>query len=270
MHYFIDFIITKKCNLNCKYCTSRASICTTDYEYSLDQFRKDIDHLIDIGMNFTPVIIGGEPFCNKNIFDYIEYIRSKNKELPIAIFTNGKYLVTADDKIYDKLHALKVSLWITIYNLSNIEYNTVFNRCTKHLVPYRLNHYNESTTKFNKPLVRNKMGIYKLCEDTISSDNRLRKCMQYDTDRKPVCIRIFNGIMYYGACLPMLTDIDKKFNTHFATKLIENEDYTYVKNIVKPELSVETIKFCKKHCMHCGESAWTQSDKKREEFIYES
>src|SRR5574344_2694021 len=64
MYYFIDFIITKRCNLNCKYCTSRASICTTDCEYDLTQFKHDIDHLFDIGMDFTPVLIGGEPFCN--------------------------------------------------------------------------------------------------------------------------------------------------------------------------------------------------------------
>lgn len=273
MHYFIDFIITKRCNLNCKYCTSRASICSANCEYDLEQFKKDIDHLFKIGMNFTPVIIGGEPFCNFNIFDYIEYIRSKDKDIPIVIFTNGKYLSTATSTIYNKLHDFNVTLWLTIYNLSSIDYNTVFNKCIEHCVVYRLNGYNtkniKRTAKKIKPFIRNEMGIYKLCDNNITQNNRLRKCMTDNNDAEPVCVRVFNGILYYGACLPMLSDIDKRFNTNLASKLIENEDYIYIKNITKPEISVKTIKFCKNHCVYCGTEKWDKSKREKDEFIYE-
>ena len=274
MHYFIDFILTKRCNLNCKYCTSRASICTTDCEYDLAQFKRDIDHLFDIGMDFTPVLIGGEPFCNNDIFEYAEYIRSKSKDIPIAIFTNGKYLLTASDEIYKKLHELKISLWITIYGLAGIDYNKIFQRCATNSVMYRINHYNESINihRYGKyyNLTRNEMGIYKLSENSPQKDNKLRKCMLPHTDDKPVCLRAFDGILYYAACLPMLGDIDKKFNTDFKSKLIENEDYICIKNITIPEISVKTVKFCKKHCVHCGKATWTRSDKSREEFLYDA
>lgn len=273
MHYFIDFIITKRCNLNCKYCTSRASICTTDCEYDLTQFKRDIDHLFDIDMDFTPVLIGGEPFCNKNIFEYAEYIRSKDKDIPIVIFTNSKYLLTASDEIYEKLHTLKASLWITVYGLAGIDYNKIFQRCTANSVMYRINHYNENINILSvckESLIRNQMGIYKLCENSPQKDNMLRKCMVPHMDDKPICVRVFNGILYYAACLPMLGDIDKKFNTDFKSKLIENEDYIYVKNITVPEISVKTIKFCKAHCVYCGKATWTRSDRNREEFLYET
>lgn len=272
MHYFIDFIITKKCNLNCKYCTSRASICSNDCEYNFEQFKQDIDHLFAIGMKFIPVIIGGEPFCNTRIFDYIEYIRTKGNNIPIVIFTNGKYLSTADNSIYTKLHELNVSLWITVYNLAGIDYNNVFHNCTQHRVVYRLNHYNENIPVkcISRPMMRSHMGIYKLCEQVTTQDTRLRKCMAKHTDDKPICVRAFNGILYYAACLPMLEDIDKKFNTQYTTKIIENEDYVYIKNITKPEISVKTIKFCKNHCVYCGEATWSKSDRQREEFLYES
>lgn len=271
MHYFIDFIITKRCNLNCKYCTSRASICSHDCEYDFEQFKQDVDHLFAVGMDFTPVIIGGEPFCNSRIFDYIEYIRSKDSKIPIVIFTNGKYLSTADDLIYDRLYALRVSLWITVYNLANIDYNATFHKCTTHKVVYRLNHYNENIAarSINRPLMRSHMGIYKLCEQVDTPDERLRKCMAKHTDDKPICVRVFNGMLYYAACLPMLKDIDKKFNTQYADKIVENEDYVYIKNITKPEISVKTIKFCKNHCVYCGEAVWSKSDRQREEFLYE-
>jgi organic radical activating enzyme len=224
-------------------------------------------------MDFTPVLIGGEPFCNKNIFKYAEYIRSKDKNIPIVIFTNSKYLLTASDEIYKKLHTLKASLWITVYGLAGIDYNKIFQRCTANSVMYRINHYNENINILSvckESLLRNQMGIYKLCENSPQKDNMLRKCMVPHMDDKPICVRVFNGILYYAACLPMLGDIDKKFNTDFKSKLIENEDYIYVKNITTSEISVKTIKFCKAHCVYCGKATWTRSDRNREEFLYET
>ena len=272
MHYFIDFIITKRCNLNCKYCTSRASICSHDCEYNFEQFKQDVDHLFAVGMDFTPVIIGGEPFCNSRIFDYIEYIRSKDSKIPIAIFTNGKYLSTADDLIYARLHALNVSVWITIYNLAGINYSTILQKCTKHVVAYRLNHYNENIAAkcIGRPVVRDCMGIYKLCEHELTdTDGRRRKCMTGGTDDRPICIRAFNGILYYAACLPMLKDIDEKFNTQYESKSIENIDYVRIANIAKPEITFKTVEFCRKHCVYCGTASWSKSERQREEFLYE-
>lgn len=271
MHYFIDFIITKGCDLNCKYCTSRASICSTKEVYDLELFKQDVDHFVDIGMDFTAVIIGGEPFTNPNIFDYIEYVYSKDKNIPIAIFTNGKYLSKAPDEVYDKLHKFNVTIWLTLYNKSNIDYAAIHKQCLKHHICCKFSHYMTTgiISKRNVYL-RSSMRIHKLCEKAPIQDNTLRKCI-VDTSShdKPVCIRAFNGILYYGACLPMLGNIDKKFGTDFASKLIENEDYIRIKNITKPEISIKSIKFCRNHCIYLGDAEWSVSDKKREEFIYE-
>lgn len=276
MNYYIDFVINKNCDLNCEYCTSRASICSPD-PYDFEQFKKDISHFANLNIKFEATIIGGEPFCNKNIFKYIEYINSLNKNIPVNIFTNGLYLSKAKNNVWEKIKELKCNLWITIYNKSNINYNEIFNNCIKYGIKYSYNHYNYDRTfdlkKNPNYNFRGEMGIYKFCEnntDEYKSKVKIRECIKQNDEHLPLCIRAYNGILYFGACFSMLSNIDKVFNSKLESYLIENDDYIKIENIKsESDISVSNVKFCKNHCRYFGESEWKKSKKEKIEFFVE-
>lgn len=275
MNYFIDFIINKNCDLNCKYCTSRASICPPD-PYDLEQFKKDINHFVNLGINFECTLIGGEPFCNKDIFKYAEYVNSLNKNITVNIFTNGLFLSKAKEEVWKKISELKCNLWITLYTCTNIPYNDIFQKCVKYSIKYTTSHYNYGKLeKLSRrtPCIRNSMGIYKFCEnntDDYKKNAKIRECIRFVSQEVPLCIRVYNGILYFGACFPMLSNIDKKFGSNLEKYLIENEDYIKVENIKsEKDIDVTNVKFCKNHCRYLGESKWDRSKKERIEFFME-
>ena len=274
MIYFIDFVINKNCDLNCEFCTSRASICDADEVYDFDQFKKDFKHFVDCGFNFEATLIGGEPFCNKDLFKYVDYINSLNKNITINIFTNGLYLSKANDDVWKKISDTKCNLWITMYVCTKIPYNEIFTKCIKHGIKYSTSHYNydTTTTLANRSWnLRKSMGVYKFCEsntDDYKENTTLRSCIRNINETIPVCIRAFNGILYYGACFPMLSNVDKVFGSNLHEKLIENEDYIKIENI-KDSIDITKVKFCKNHCRYLGESEWKKSKRDRIEFFVE-
>lgn len=88
--------ITSKCNFKCRHCCNDSGNIESD-NLTKEEIFNIIDELqvmkVD-RLGFT----GGEPFCDKNLFDYLKYAKDKIKTLVIA--TNG-YLI--DDNIIAKL-----------------------------------------------------------------------------------------------------------------------------------------------------------------------
>lgn len=273
MKYFIDFILNKNCDLNCEYCTSRASICGNEV-YDFEQFKKDFKHFADLGIDFEAILIGGEPFCNKDIFKYVDYINSLNKNITVNIFTNGLYLSKAKEKVWKKLSESKCNLWMTIYSCSEINYNELINKCIKYNIKFSTSHYNyekENAKNFRICNLRNKMRIHKFCEsnsEEYKNKAKLRECIICYDQTLPICIRAFNGILYYGACFPMLKNVDKVFGSNLNEKLIENEDFIKIENVKDP-IDITSVKFCKNHCRFLGEAPWKKSKKERIEFFVE-
>ena len=83
---------TRTCNLRCVHCYSQSRACTYEGELSTDEGRRLIDAVADFG---APVILfsGGEPFMRKDLFELVEYARSR--DLRAVISTNGT-LITPD------------------------------------------------------------------------------------------------------------------------------------------------------------------------------
>lgn len=83
--------LTTKCNFKCLHCSNDSGLKKND-----DLTNKEILDLID-QLRLLKVerlsITGGEPFCDANLFKYLNYAKDKVKEITIA--TNG-YLVNKD------------------------------------------------------------------------------------------------------------------------------------------------------------------------------
>lgn len=109
----VNLEITKRCNLRCVHCDIRKMPETypdiINKEFSTLEIKGIVDSLKSLGTKYIS-ISGGEPFLRKDIFEVIEYIKSK--DLGLHISSNGA-LITEDaaNRINDLgLNAISISL----------------------------------------------------------------------------------------------------------------------------------------------------------------
>ncbi len=98
----VKWDITYKCNLKCLHCYSSSGE-HGEYGLSLERCKKIIDILAKYGV-FRIQILGGEPFCRKDIFEIIKYV--KDHGLGVIINTNGTLI---DEDVAQKIKQLKVN-----------------------------------------------------------------------------------------------------------------------------------------------------------------
>lgn len=79
----VDFNITKRCNLKCKYCYANADNYNTESELSLDEIKNILGELAQLNVQ-TIRLSGGEPLIRK---DYCEIVNYCN-ELGLFVCTN--------------------------------------------------------------------------------------------------------------------------------------------------------------------------------------
>ena len=92
--YIVVWNITSKCNENCKFCFRKK--CN---ESTLEENKKIFDNLSNIKMHRL-TLSGGEPLLYKDLFELVNYIRTKNPSLILTINTNGKII---DDDIMKQI-----------------------------------------------------------------------------------------------------------------------------------------------------------------------
>ncbi len=99
----IAWEITRSCNLLCAHCRSSSTPSTYKDELSIEECRRLIDEIVEIG---KPVVIlsGGEPLLRRDIFQIAGY--AVQKGLRVAMGTNGT-LIT--EEITTKLKAVPIS-----------------------------------------------------------------------------------------------------------------------------------------------------------------
>lgn len=100
--YSICWNITSKCNQKCKFCYRKHC-----KDNTLSQNKKIFDNLSQIKIDKI-TFSGGEPLMYEELFELVDYIRSKNSNIVLSITTNGKKI---DDTILNKI--IKKFDWIT-------------------------------------------------------------------------------------------------------------------------------------------------------------
>lgn len=115
----LNWLITNKCNFNCRYCFA------VDIE-NKDLISDDIIDYINMAQYLKLVISGGEPFQNENIWAALTRIDSKNKA--IVIDTNGTY--DFNSKEVRLLKQKRVTLRISLDSVSPAE-NERIRKCSK-------------------------------------------------------------------------------------------------------------------------------------------
>lgn len=119
IHLFdLETDLWEACNLNCAQCTHSSPFFTKDDErYTIEQFKCDIDNLSKVVTIDAFRIVGGEPLLNKNLLEYVKYIKQSNITKYLTIFTNGLVLSHTNNDIFPFIDRLRISVY------KNIEQN---------------------------------------------------------------------------------------------------------------------------------------------------
>lgn len=102
----VCFQVTKKCNLNCKYCLSSSGI-KEDYGLPTDEIKKIISDLGRIGVNrldFT----GGEPLMRKDLGELIDCAKENN--INTIVTTNTLLLNKENIEALKKADLVQISI----------------------------------------------------------------------------------------------------------------------------------------------------------------
>ena len=97
----MNWMITGKCNYNCRHCFNAADNAPLMSEWSLEEANRLLDQARDCGINaFT--ITGGEPMLHRNFFDIVEGIYARDMFVE-ELNTNGYFI---NQESLDRMKAL--------------------------------------------------------------------------------------------------------------------------------------------------------------------
>jgi AdoMet-dependent heme synthase len=103
---YFQIDITGRCNLFCKHC--RAEDNKQYFDLSISDIKKVIDFGIKAGSD-RMTISGGEPFLHPNLYEIMQYFRSKaNGE--IVITTNGTLMNSEFIKMFNKIGNVRIQI----------------------------------------------------------------------------------------------------------------------------------------------------------------
>jgi AdoMet-dependent heme synthase len=97
--FYLNFILTQRCNLNCIMCHEQGNVKKLERELTTEQIFRTIENAGNIKV---AAIQGGEILLRRDIWDILEFMDSRNIRLKVT--TNG-YAVT--DEVVDKIKKLR-------------------------------------------------------------------------------------------------------------------------------------------------------------------
>jgi len=89
----VDIQITERCSLKCKDCSNLMQYYTQPDNTELDVMFKSIERFLACVTNVDEFrIIGGDPFMNKEIYKYVNFIAKFDQVTKIVIYTNARII----------------------------------------------------------------------------------------------------------------------------------------------------------------------------------
>jgi len=112
--YFIDWVITEKCNLNCRHCRGM-----TQGELSSQRAHRLIDEIAILQPDWV-IIEGGEPLLRPDLFELLNLLR--DRQIEVHLITNGM-LITP--QIINTLKPMGVRVMISVDGATPKTYETI-------------------------------------------------------------------------------------------------------------------------------------------------
>lgn len=112
---YMEAEITEFCNLNCKGCADFSNLAREKKYYLPEEYKRDLTRLSELFSSVKKIrLLGGEPFLNPELTQYIEITKSIFPDTDLRIVTNGLMI----DKIPEKA-LISISSHNCIIDISN-------------------------------------------------------------------------------------------------------------------------------------------------------
>lgn len=116
---YLQVILIKTCNLNCKGCTHFANLYNkapeSDNIYDLEELRKDICQIAENADVFRLRLLGGEPLLYPYLKEALKFTRESFPNADIRVVTNGLLLPKASKDLLQSFHDNKIGIDVSPY-----------------------------------------------------------------------------------------------------------------------------------------------------------
>lgn len=227
--FYAEMSIVDFCNLNCKGCNHYSPI----FKRVLPDFTRRIEDVKKISSLFNRVVefslLGGEPFLNNNIMDYIIQVRKILPNTEIQIVTNGLLLPHVQEAVYQCIRENRVTITISEYVPTTEIMDKITTLLENNKVDYVIK-ASEFKKKFYKTLSLSESSIYP------------HACISKG------CINICDGKVAKCPTLLYIEELNNKFNTDLPNKGIYDLDKFKSGEELLKYMELETP-LCK-HCIN--------------------
>ena len=112
----LEFHVTDRCNLNCLGCSHFAPIFGEASDADIGAFERDVRQLAAKFANIlTFRLMGGEPFLNPRLDEYIAIARRYFPNTHLRVVTNGLLYREVEDRIWQSIIANDVFVQVSLY-----------------------------------------------------------------------------------------------------------------------------------------------------------
>ena len=122
----MELHVIDNCNMRCKHCTMFAALAPPG---SIDDFDSTVKGLSYLKKYFSHVhtfrVLGGEPFLNPRLYEYLDIIREKYPYTEIQLITNGTMLMDMSQVLINSIKNNHVTVYISFYKTLNIKADAI-------------------------------------------------------------------------------------------------------------------------------------------------
>ena len=111
----VEIHIMDSCNLNCSGCTHFSNLFDKDQAYDFNLFCADLRMLSKRVLFSILYLLGGEPFLNPNLADYLYAARAILPDCDIILVTNGLLIPQQPDEVMEALRKTGIFVEISLY-----------------------------------------------------------------------------------------------------------------------------------------------------------
>ncbi len=226
----VEMHVIDCCNLNCRGCTHFSPI----FERKVPDTKKRLNDISKLREIFDEIIVfsllGGEPFLNPSLKEYIYEVRKNFKNTEIHIITNGILIPRADNDTLQAIKDTNATVFISEYYPTHLMKGDIIKRLESNGIEYGIRDFKNKET-FNMPLSLSKNSIHK------------QMCISKH------CTAVCDGQIARCPTLLFLPQFNKKYGTNLSEQgILLLDDYSKDNGGLLIELLERNVELCR-HCV---------------------
>lgn len=237
----LEYHVCDHCNLNCKGCSHFAPIYKESYA-DIATFKKDVQQLTRIFDNiFRFRLMGGEPFLNSQLDEFISVVREGFPHSHIEIVTNGLCLEKVDERIWETVReanaVLNISLYPPTYKIAD-------------KISSFLNGMNVVFSMGSGLIQHNDSGIIEEFHKNFTRNNNHSPWIASSRCMGNRCHYLRNGKISKCALPLLANDINNSLGTDY---ILTKDDYVDIYEQISPWDMIRKLHYATPFCAYCSD-----------------